>query len=100
PGGRWLLPCEGYGDIREALQPLARMLGFEFTEAEKTQLDQAFVRLCTEIRRRERMLLLLDNVDRPQLLSPVIIAHLPAEHVHILATTRLAPTEMPGDKKS
>jgi tetratricopeptide (TPR) repeat protein len=98
PGGRWLLLCEGHSDLREALRPLARMLGFEFTATEFA-VEQAFARLCTEIGSRERMLLLLDNVDQSKLLSPALVARLPADKVHVLVTTRLAPNELPGENK-
>jgi tetratricopeptide (TPR) repeat protein len=100
PGGRWLLPCEGYSDLRQALQPLGRMLGFEFTEEEKGDIEKGFVRLCTDIHGRQRMLLLLDNVDESKLLSPALIARLPADKAHILITTRLAPNELPLQNKS
>ncbi len=76
------------------------MLGMEFTEAEKRDAEEMFVRLCTEIGDRERMLLLLDNVDQPQLLSPHLVTRIPGDRAHLLVTTRLAPGEIPGENKS
>jgi len=97
PGGRWQVPCEFTGDLRLALTALAGPMHFEFTEDEKKSLALQFERVLREIQRRERCLLILDNVSDPQLLEPEYLDRLPRDgHVDLMATTRLAPAAIPG----
>ena len=65
PGGRWQIPCEHVRDLRVALLHLAnaKALNFEFTEEEKKNIALAFERVLRELNRRERCLLILDNVS-------------------------------------
>ncbi|MGH9966989.1 MAG: tetratricopeptide repeat protein [Pyrinomonadaceae bacterium] len=106
-GGRWLVRCEGQDDLRAALLHLAAdpQLRVEFTDAEKKDLDLALRRVLLELEKRSRdnadakhppaCLLVLDNVDRPALLSPVQVDRLPkADWLHLLATTRLTPNQL------
>lgn len=99
PGGRWRIPCEHVGDLRVALLHLANAnaLNFEFTEDEKKNLALAFERVLRELNRRERCLLILDNVSDPNLLQPEYLDRLPRDGwVDLIATTRLAPRAIPG----
>ena len=105
PGGRWQVRCEGRDDLRVALVSLAgaRDLEFEFSDEEKKDLDLAFERVLRELKRRAdaatpgRVLLILDNVDRPKLLEPAQTARLPqADWLHLVATTRLGEHELFG----
>ena len=105
PGGRWQVRCEGRDDLRVALVSLAgvRDLEFEFSDEEKKDLDLAFERVLRELKRRadaatpSRVLLILDNVDRPKLLEPAQTARLPqADWLHLVATTRLGEDELFG----
>ena len=99
PGGRWQIPCEHFSDLRVALLHLAsaNALNFEFTEDEKKNLVLAFERVLQELNRRERCLLILDNVSDPNLLQPEHLDRLPRDgHVDVIATTRLAPHAIPG----
>ena len=97
PGGRWQIPCEYTADLRLALTRLAGPMHFEFTEEEKKDLAMQFERVLREIQRRERCLLILDNVSDPHLLEPEYLDRLPRDgHVDLLATTRLAPASIPG----
>ena len=97
PGGRWQVPCEFIADLRLALTVLAGPMHFEFTEDEKKSLALQFERVLGEIQRRERCLLILDNVSDPQLLEPEYLDRLPRDgHVDLIATTRLAPAAIPG----
>ena len=97
PGGRWQIPCEYTGDLRLALSRLAGPMQFEFTEDEKKDLALQFERVLRELGRRERSLLILDNVSDPHLLEPEYLDRLPRDgHVDLVATTRLAPTAIPG----
>jgi len=96
PGGRFLVPCEGIEDVKLPLASMAGQFGVELSEAEKRDIDLAYLHICTALRTRKRSLLVLDNVDRPSLLLPARVNLLPSpDHVHFLATTRLAiaPTE-------
>ncbi len=97
PGGRWQIPCEYTADLRLALTRLAGPMHFEFTEDEKKDLAMQFERVLREIQRRERCLLILDNVSDPRLLEPEYLDRLPRDgHVDLIATTRLAPASIPG----
>ncbi len=105
PGGRWQVRCEGRDDLRVVLVSLvgARDLEFEFSEEQKKDLDLAFERVLRELKRRAdaatpgRVLLILDNVDRPKLLEPTQTARLPqADWLHLVATTRLGEHELYG----
>jgi tetratricopeptide (TPR) repeat protein len=105
-GGRWQVRCAGKDDLRLALSELATPIGFEFTEDEKKNPDFALERTRLELKKladeREphRCLLLLDNVDRPALLDPAMVARLNGgDWLHILATTRLGENELYGAHK-
>lgn len=100
PGGRWQVPCDHISDLRLALSRLAGPMGFEFTENEQKSLPLQFERVLREINRRERCLLVLDNVSDPQLLEPEHLDRLPRNgHVDLIATTRLAPPQIPGSSQ-
>jgi hypothetical protein len=97
PGGRWQIPCDYTADLHLALTRLAGPMHFEFTEEEKKDLALQFERVLREIERRERCLLILDNVSDPHLLEPEYLDRLPRDgHVDLIATTRLAPASIPG----
>jgi hypothetical protein len=73
----------------------ARDFEFEFTEEEKRRLDLCSERVLSELKQRAnstqpgRVLLLLDDVDQPELLEHEQVQRLPrAEWLHIIATTR------------
>jgi tetratricopeptide (TPR) repeat protein len=97
PGGRWLVRCEGLDDIDLALRQLADPLRVELTEAEQRDARLAGDRILAELGRRDRSLLLLDNVANPALLGPDVLMRFPPQgQVHLLATTRLGPTHLAG----
>jgi tetratricopeptide (TPR) repeat protein len=105
-GGRWQVRCAGKDDLRLALSELATPMGFVFTEDEKKNPDLALERTRRELKKLaeahepHRCLLLLDNVDRPALLDPAMVARLDAgDWLHILATTRLGENELYGAHK-
>lgn len=77
PGGRWLARCEGLDNFDLVLRQLAEPLHVEFTEDEKKDAHRAGERILAELRRRDRSLLLLDNVTHSELLGPDC-AHAPA----------------------
>jgi len=97
PGGHWQLRCEHIADLRVALLQLAGPMGFEFTDEENESLALGFERVLRELKRRERSLLVLDNVGDPGLLAPEYLDRLPRDgRVDLIATTRLAPASIPG----
>jgi hypothetical protein len=108
PGGRWKVACESQTDLRVALTTLAgtRDLDFEFTEEQKRNLELGFDRIVRELKARAdsvkpgRVLLLLDNVDQPQLLEPAQIQRLPeSDWLHVIATTRMGENDLFGSHK-
>ncbi len=98
PGGRFLLPAAGAEDLRVLLLSLAEYKGVELTIDERRDIAAAFQRVRVALERGPRCLVLLDNVDRPQLLATEHRArHLPGhENLHVIVTTRLEPSRFPG----
>jgi hypothetical protein len=84
----------------------ARDFEFEFTEEEKRRLDLCSERVLSELKQRAnstqpgRVLLLLDDVDQPELLEHEQVQRLPrAEWLHIIATTRLDEYQLLGRQR-
>lgn len=97
PGGRLLARCEGLDNFDLVLRQLAEPLHIVFTEEEQNDARRAGERILAELRRRDRSLLLLDNVTHPELLGPDVLMRLPPQgHVHVVATTRLGPAQLGG----
>ena len=97
PGGRWLARCEGLDNFDFVLRQLAEPLQVTFTEEEQKDAHRAAERILAELRRRDRSLLLLDNVTHHELLSPDVLMRLPPQgYLHLLATTRLGPAQVTG----
>ena len=103
PGGCWQARCEGREDLRAVFTSLVgtRGLDFALTEEEKKDPERAFERVLIELRRRadsatpSRVLVILDNVDRPGLLSPTETCRLPAAHwLNVVVTTRMGEPDM------
>lgn len=105
-GGRWLVRCEGIENIGSALKQLSVPLNIELNEDEKKSSLFAMYRILNELEKRTinfksdkipepACLLILDNVDKPQFLSPEQTDLLPRkEWLHIVATTRLSPDQL------
>ncbi len=92
PGGRFVLRAEGVTDFRAAVvDQLRPVLGVELSDDEKKSYDLSFPRVWATLRGRGRSLLVLDNLDRTELLTGAKRSGvLPAgDAVHIVATTRL-----------
>jgi len=103
PGGSWQVRCEGQEDLRAVFVSLrgVRDFEFEFTEEEKLSLDLGFERVLRELKKRadsgkpSRVLLILDNVDKPKLLCSEHIKRLPSgDWLHLLVTTRLGESDL------
>ena len=100
-GGRFRLACEGVADLREALARLADQpeFGLTLTSDERARTDHAAERVRRHLAGRGgRALLILDDVDRPELLAPAHVdAVLPDRRgLHLLATTRLDRNRLAG----
>ena len=102
-GGRWQVRCAGQQDLGLALAQLATAIGFEFTDDEKMSgglmLDRARAELkkLAQANQPHRCLLILDNVDRPELLSQAMVQRLNCgDWLHVVATTRLGENELSG----
>jgi tetratricopeptide (TPR) repeat protein len=103
-GGRWQVRCEGREDLRLALASLEPALGLQFTDTEAADPDRQLARVLAELHRlaetvpaAPRCLLILDNVDRPALLSAAQTARVPqSEWLHVILTTRLNQNELGG----
>jgi tetratricopeptide (TPR) repeat protein len=92
PGGRFVLRVEGAADFRAVVvDQLRDELGVELTDDEKKSYDLSFPRLWNVLKGRGRSLLVLDNLDQPELLAGAKQRGiLPAgDAVHVAATTRL-----------
>jgi tetratricopeptide (TPR) repeat protein len=102
-GGRWQVSCEGETDLQSVLLKLqgTRDLSFEFTESERLDSGKQLQRLLSELQQRAaaanspRCLIILDNVDRAELLTPKQRNLLPQKDwLHVVATTRLGNREI------
>jgi tetratricopeptide (TPR) repeat protein len=99
PGGRFVVNCATYTDLRMVLSRLEEPLGLQFREDQQKDLDKAAAAIRAELERRNGSLLILDNVERgkdtsqPDLLDPAVRgAVLPdGAKVHVLVTTREDP---------
>jgi hypothetical protein len=98
PGGRFLVSFEGAGDLRVPMMTLAPELGVKLSEADSKDLTQAYREVRKALESRPRSLLVFDNLDDPESLSPQLVAEqLPhSDYVHVLATTRLEPECIPS----
>lgn len=100
-GGRWQVRCEGKNNILQAIAELASSLRIRFNETEKTDTFLQFQRVIAELKflasaqDSQQCLLILDNVDYPELLSPRQLQYLPSEDwLQVIATTRLGENEL------
>jgi len=98
PGGCVLLQAEAQANLDGLLRSLVPLLFHPDTSPEQLKpilalSDDAFLGwVSPELRTRERVLFILDNVDNPALLALKVLDRLPgAEHLHLLVTTRLEP---------
>jgi tetratricopeptide (TPR) repeat protein len=105
-GGLWQVRCEGRDDLRAAVVTLAPALRVDFSETAQKDVEFQFQRILAELRHHAetheppRCLLLLDNVDQPELLDPNQTQRLPgADWLHIIVTTRLGKHDLFGEHK-
>ncbi|MCB2231722.1 tetratricopeptide repeat protein [bacterium] len=114
PGGRWMIGCAGRDDLAGAIRSLDVDLGVQFTDDEKTDDTRAARRILANMRERAekgaaeraaepnppsaRALIILDNVDAPDMLRPPQIDLVSGQNwLHVIATTRLDPGETGWD---
>lgn len=98
PGGRFLIPCAGTGDLRIPMLNLSALLGVELDEHDRRNLAAAYAKIRAALEASERTLLLFDNVNDPDLVSADRQPEwLPSgDRVHVLITTRCEPDRLPG----
>jgi tetratricopeptide (TPR) repeat protein len=94
-GGRYLIQCEGISDIRLACLQLDPLFPDATTDEQRKSLELHFSAIREALRRHTerygRILLILDNISDPLLLSPMQTDQLRVlgSQLHLLATTRL-----------
>jgi tetratricopeptide (TPR) repeat protein len=105
-GGRWQVRCEGLTNLRAALAALAPDLRVDFSAAVERDVELQFRRILAELRELarthepHRCLLVLENVDRADLLDPAQTQRLDADDgLHILVTTQLGERDLFGPQK-
>jgi hypothetical protein len=105
-GGRWQVRCEGLADLRAALATLAPDLRVDFTGPLERDVERQFRRILAELRalarthKPYRCLLLLENVNQPDLLASAQIQRLHADDgLHVLVTTQLGERDLFGPQK-
>jgi hypothetical protein len=102
PGGRFLVPCEGQSDLRQALLVLADEFRDRIGDEERMTLETYFPALVDCLRQRldqqGHILLVLDNVTDPALLDwqQTDLLTVLGPKLHLLATTRLLPPSGAG----
>jgi hypothetical protein len=104
--GTWLLRCANKDRLVLALSDLEPDLAIEFTEDQQKDADLKVRRIFLELEKRvirtkedpdPACLLIFDNVDNPALFSAPEVAQLPPKPwLHLLVTTRLGETDLPG----
>lgn len=116
PGGRWLILCARCTSIASAIRSLDSELNIQFTDEEKRDDTRAAKRVLSVLEERAKLgaaaragerhppepraLLIFDNVDAPALLQPPHTDLLSGRKwLHVIATTRLDPTEFGLDKE-
>ncbi|MEX2216138.1 MAG: toll/interleukin-1 receptor domain-containing protein, partial [Phycisphaeraceae bacterium] len=104
PGGRFMISCEGVDDMRQALVRLDGIndyhgnVLFQLSLDDKRDLDRAAAVIRNQIVGRGRCLLILDNVNRPELLAPAVRDRVLPDrrHLHVLVTSREEPSRLTG----
>lgn len=102
PGGRFLIPCDGRSDLRSAMLALDEVFHPSISDEQRKTLHLHFgaIRNCLRRRLHEtgRILLVLDNVTDPALLSPeqTDVLRTLGPELHLLATTRLGAPQGGG----
>jgi tetratricopeptide (TPR) repeat protein len=97
PGGRYLVKAAGLADLAAGVVALAEPLGLVLSDEERNRPDVVLGKIKRKLESGPAALLVLDNVDDPALLEPQSRERaLPCgDHIHVLATTRVAPERLP-----
>ena len=98
PGGRYLIGGANLGDLAAGVIALAKAKGVAFDEQDRKSPPSALAKVKTAFEEGPPALLVIDNIDDPGLFSEQARDRaLPSgDHLHVLATTRLEPTSLPG----
>lgn len=115
PGGRWYIGCANETDLAAVLKKLDLDLKVEFSESERKDDIRGAKRILNELETlakkgaearvteknppKPAVLLLFDNIDRPELLHPFNMDLISGKDwLKILATTRMGPEELGADE--
>ncbi|MDY0384538.1 TIR domain-containing protein [Trichlorobacter sp.] len=105
-GGRWQVPCEGKEDLRAVITELASPLEITFSDDEKRSPVLQFERVKAKLHtlaksgNSQHSLIILDNVDKANLLDVSQTKHLPSDDwLHIVVTSRLGEQELAGNSR-
>ncbi len=96
PGGRFLIPCDGQSSLRQAVLRLGDRFRDQISDEQRMTVESYFAAIAVCLQQRVashgRILLVLDNVTEPQLLTAQETDALTAlsPQLHLLATTRMA----------
>jgi tetratricopeptide (TPR) repeat protein len=98
PGGRFLIEAGGQRDLAAGMIALAEPKAVVLTDAERTSPELALAKVKAAFEAGPPALIVIDNLDQPQLLAePARDRVLPrGDHIHTLFTTRIAPEYLPG----
>ena len=90
PGGRWFLTAKEKANLAVVIRSLQFYLQLEISKSETKNDILVARRILTELHKRGRALLVIDDVDNPVLLEHSQIALLPNDDtLRVLFTTRL-----------
>ena len=87
-GGTFNFNAEGQDDFRIALASIAAVMGIVFTEEEQKNLDLQCQRVWQKIAQGPPALLILDNVDKSDILKRITDFAPDRHKLHILVTSR------------
>lgn len=97
PGGRFLVPCEGQRDLRQAALALDEVFHDQIIDEQRKTLATHFSAIRNGLRERSSelgpVLLVLDNISDGELLRPEQLDEfrMLGQNVHLLVTARINP---------
>jgi len=114
PGGRWLVHCADQLSLAGAIRSLDVDLGITLDQADRTDDQRAAKRILAELEARARegaaarageksppqprALIILDNVEAPELLQPPHTELISGKNwLHVIATTRMSGEDFGHD---
>ena len=98
PGGRFLVQGAHQHDLKTAFSRLADDKGVLLSDDERKDPELVYRKVRAAFEKGEASLILFDNVDHEELLALEQVASIlpAADHLHIMATTRLGVEQFSG----